>query len=730
MPGIRARNYESPASSCGAFPLCFSFVPYKTGSAHRGSISLKSSATRLGTMPRIHTIPLFLSLCALILCAISSLAAEPSHWLEIHSTHFTVITDAGDKRGREVALRFEQMRAVFALLLGKNHLNQSVPLTILAFDNDKSYYLLAPLRHGQPIDAPGFFLPGDDQDFFVLNLSEQEPWRAVAKDLAAMLLNYNYPPAQAWFDEGLTEYFRSIRIDNKQVELGSDPALSPFTQEALGKQRNTHPPKSFTALLSAHNWHSLPDLFNAKRDVFVNEANSPMLYDAESWIVMHYLLHEQKLPETGAYFGLVLNKHLPVEDAIQQAYGMSSAQLEQAVKNYFQSQSAHLTAVEGARQTAANDASGQLSRFPVPVGADDSSITSKPLPEVDARALYAGVQVRVPERRDVGLKTLQDLAAAPTVADKKAEAKQEARNAKDEDSGQLPSNAIGNALAHRILAWDHIQHGEFAGAVTELKDASALNPHDMWVRYYVSILKYRGAEASHTDMQGLPNMMLDLRSVLEWYPELADAYDLLAMARNAGGGAAAALQAERSAIALSPRNELYVFHLAQIYVASKNWESANIHLNRLKASSNPQIAALARDLIEQAGSERKYGIPTNAGKTQSKLAPQKSPFDVLEEDAAKRDAAENSGSSDEGEDQRPTKFFRGRLVAVDCSHAPAAILTVTAENATLKLRAPDYKSLLLIGADDFSCDWRDRQVTVNYKSRGPKDGDLVSLEVR
>jgi hypothetical protein len=58
------------------------------------------------------------------------------------------------------------------------------------------------------------------------------------------------------------------------------------------------------------------------------------------------------------------------------------------------------------------------------------------------------------------------------------------------------------------------------------------------------------------------------------------------------------------------------------------------------------------------------------------------------------------------------------------------VLTVSAESAVLKLRASDYKSLLLIGADDFSCEWRDRQVTVNYKPRGPKDGDLVSLEMR
>ncbi|MGA8344014.1 MAG: hypothetical protein WB781_18930 [Candidatus Sulfotelmatobacter sp.] len=686
-------------------------------------------------MPRTHAIPLFLTVCTLFLCSIPTLAAEPNPWLEIHSIHFTVITDAGDKKGREVALRFEQMRAVFATLLGKERLNQSVPLTILAFNNDKSYYQVAPLRQGQPIDVPGFFLPGEDQDFIVLNLSGEESWRAVAHDFAAMLLTYNYPPAQGWFDEGVAEYFSSIHVDNKQVELGADPELLPSaTQDLLGNQRDTHPPKSLTELLGAQVWLSLPDLFTMKHDTSArNEGTRHTLYYAESWIVMHYLLHEQKLPETGTYFDLVLNQHTPVEDAIQKAYGMSSAQLEQAVKDYFHSQSALLTAVDAARRTnpasVANAAPGQAYRFPVPVGPDDSAITSKPLLEADARSLYAEVQIRIPERRNVGLKALHDLAEAPTAADKKAEAKQEARNAR-QDTDQLPSNAIGSPLAHRILAWDHIQHGEFAEASSELKDASALDPNDMWLRYYVSVLKYRSAQAGHTDIQGLPNMMLDLRSVLEWYPELADAYDLLAVARNAGGGPAAALQAERAAIGLSPREERYVYHLAQIYVASKKWESANVLLDRLKASGNPQIAARARDLIEQAGTERKYGIPVKAGDiAQPQLAPQKSPFDVLEEDAAKR-AAEESAQSGESGDKRPTKFFKGRLVAVDCSQAPAAILTVTAESATLKLRAADYKSLLLIGADDFSCDWRDRQVTVNYKPSGAKNGDLVSLEMR
>lgn len=691
-------------------------------------------------MPCIRLISLWLvsALCGMFVCPLPSRAASEPPWLEIHSAHFTVITDAGDKKGGEVALRFEQMRSVFASLLTKDRLNQSVPLTILAFKNDKTFYQIAPLRQGQPITVPGFFLPGEDQDFIVLNLFEAEPWRAIAHDFAEMLLTYNYPPAQGWFDEGLAEYFSSIHLDNRQVEIGGDPELLPsLTEDLVGNQRATQPPKSLTELLGAQVWLPLPDLFTLKHDPSTrNQGTHHTLFYAESWIVMHYILHEKKLPETGAYFDLVLNQHVPVEEAIQKAYGMSSADLEKAVKDYFHSQSALLSAVDAARQTNPNPAYPGSSedaaqyRFKTPIGPDDSVITAQPFPEADERALYAEVGVRIPERRDVGLAQLHALADAPTAADKKFETKKTERRS-GEDPDLLPTNASGSPLAHRILAWDHIEHGEFDDASTELADGIALNPRDMWLRYYLAVLKYRIAQNKHADMVGLPNMMIDLKAVLEWYPELAGAYDLLAIARNEGGSTPAAMQAERAAIGLSPRNELFLYHLAQIYVASKKWEALQILLDRLKGSNNPQIVALAKELQERSGAERKYGIPLGAGNVpQPKLEPQKSPFDVLEEDAAKRAAAEKGTQSGGSHDGRPTKFLRGRLLDVDCSGAPAAVLTVAGEGAILKLRASDYKSLLLIGANDFSCDWRDRQVTVNYKPMGSTTGDLVSLEMR
>ncbi|HTC46197.1 MAG TPA: tetratricopeptide repeat protein [Candidatus Aquilonibacter sp.] len=662
-----------------------------------------------------------------ILLPMSAREQEPSPWLEIHSTHFTVITDAGDKKGKEVALRFEQMRASFAILMMKDRLNQPVPLTILAFKNDKDYYQSAPLRQEQPIGAPGFFVPGEDQNFIVLNLFEVEPWRAVAHDFAHLMLNYNYPPVEGWFDEGMAEYFSSVRIDNSQVQIGGDPELNPiYTEDILENQREAHnPPKSLTELLSGQVWLALPDLFTMQHDASgYNEATHHTLFYAQSWMIVHYLLHEKKLPETGTYFDLVENQHVPVEEAVQKTYGMTPAQFDQAVKTYFHSLTPLFTALDDSKQPKASPNPAQPYQFPTPVGAGDSAILSKPVRESDAKAIIGEIKVRIPERRAVALQELQVLATTPDPAVKPDEKK----NPKSDDAQLIA--ATGNEIAHRALAWDHLQHDEFDAAAEELSDAAVLNQRDMWIRYDLALLKYKAAAAKHADIQGLPNMIQDLRAVLEWYPEFANAYDMMGVARLEGGGTVSAMQAARAAIQLSPRNQEYLYHLAKIYVEDKKWDAARTLLDRLKTSSNPQVAAESRDQLSKLANEQKYGLSAASVGGSGKLAPQPSPFDILEQDAAKRAAQAQAAPTSGTADKRPPKFLQGRLVDVDCSQSPAAVLTVASGGAVLKLRTADYKSLLLIGADKFSCEWNNRSVSVNYKPGGSSDGDLVSVELR
>jgi hypothetical protein len=70
------------------------------------------------------------------------------------------------------------------------------------------------------------------------------------------------------------------------------------------------------------------------------------------------------------------------------------------------------------------------------------------------------------------------------------------------------------------------------------------------------------------------------------------------------------------------------------------------------------------------------------------------------------------------------------LLAVDCAQAPAAVMMVSVGTKQLKLRTENYKELTLVGADEFSCAWTARTVSVNYRAGGKSDGDLVSVEVQ
>ena len=284
------------------------------------------------------TLRLLVALLFTVSASVSSAFAAEPHWIRVASSHFLVLTDGDEKQGREVAVRFEQMRAVFGQLLARGRVNLPLPIDIIALKTDEEYANAAPSPQGKPIFEAAFSISGEDREFFVLDLAEIDSWRAISHEFGKMLLNYNYPPTQPWFDEGFAEYFASLHLDNKQMQLGEDPESNPAVrQTVLGKPSGTgKPPQPLVDLLNASPWMTLSALFAAKPESSAGN-NRQTLFYAQSWMVMHYLINKNKLAETGAYFGLIKNDKLPVDEAVQKAYGMTSAQLDQAVKDYFHS---------------------------------------------------------------------------------------------------------------------------------------------------------------------------------------------------------------------------------------------------------------------------------------------------------------------------------------------------------------------------------------------------------
>ena len=640
---------------------------------------------------------LFLPVLAAIsmLSAVPMLPAAEPKWVEVRTPHVSVLTDAGEKRGREIALRLEQMQAVYAGFLLRQKLVQPMPLTVIAFHGDKDFERVAPVQGGAPTDAAGVLIREHDRNFLALDLVYPEPWRAVAHDLAHAFLEGNYPPTTSWFDEGLAEYFSSIRLDNKKIGIGGDPELTPFlttdvTQQTVEKRE---PPKPLTDFLQAPIWMNMTDLLTTQH--FGPEGTHHTLFHAQSWILIHYLLAQKKMPETGVFFDLLQNQKVPVELAVQRAYGMSSKQLEQAVKVYLKGQKELAIARDEAQQVAELTAP-QPYEYESPIDAETVAYTVKAVPEPEARVAVAEMASRIPEHR----------------ADAQAELQMVLQ--------QFPETAS----AHRGLGEIAMLAKKWDVALEEFSQATEFNDHDGWSHYYASATKFRAAQATGQPIKGLANALVDLRIATDWYPEFAEAYNLLGLGRIEGGGLNSAAEAMQVAIRLNPRNEWYPLNLAKIHIEAKKFDAARTLLEHLKTSGNPQVASAARQQFKDLAITEKYGVSPDRAKAKA---------EAEAEEAAKeaKEAAENKRPEEAPPDKRPIVFAKGMIVGVDCSQDPAAVVTIAAGNRTLKLRAEDRSKVIVIGEDKFSCRWRDVRASANYKAGGKAgEGDLVTLEVQ
>ena len=257
----------------------------------------------------------FLKLCFALGCVVlwshRSFAGDPQ-WVEVRSPNFSVITDAGDKRGRDVALHFEQMRSVFGTLMTKAHVNLSVPLQIVAFRSTKEMRQVAPVFNGKPTELAGLFQGGEDRSFIMLDMSVDNPWSVVFHEYAHQLMDGNLSlRTDPWFEEGFAEYFSSIEVDNKEARVGKIPEDTYRVLQQTGMMRVT-------------------DLFRVQQysKTYNESGDHRSMFYAESSLVVHYLYDNQLMLKLAEYFDARLNQKKPIEQAIQQAFGMTPEQFD------------------------------------------------------------------------------------------------------------------------------------------------------------------------------------------------------------------------------------------------------------------------------------------------------------------------------------------------------------------------------------------------------------------
>ena len=609
-------------------------------------------------------------LVALVVCSLSTARADQP-WVEVTSPHFSVFSDGGEKRAREVIQRFEQMRIAFGVMFAKLSVN-TAPLQIIAFRNNKELRQYSPLYNGKPIELAGFFLgnggqggsgANNDRQYIALDLSGEDNWDTVFHEYAHLLINSNFPPTPVWFDEGFAEYCSSLKVDKHEIDMGL-------------------PKPGLMMLLGQSRWLKIEDLFSVRHDSQIyNRDDRRSVFYAQSWATVHFLMAKKMLKQLSDYVRLTQNEHVPVPEAIRRSFGMEPDALGKLIENYLRTGTMHFITK-------------------TPPGSDALTFNTRSLNDVEVKSVMADLDYHSRDYRSRGLTELQEVL-----------------NSQPDD-----------AIANRDLGFDAMQKAEWSKAGEYFKRAAAHDAKDPRVHYFLARMMSSKTGASKDDATEAITKELNIAIALD--PTYADAYNLLGITLSFAGKSDEGIAALVKAVTLSPRNPWYSANLANAYLRAKDFDHAIPFLKELQKSGEPGIASMAAQLLQQTESRQAILSGKNMRSSSTETSPQTVEVN-LDNDA---DKAEQPAKTDAPAQtivlkSEPVLFMKGILNSVDCSVVPAATLTISSAGKKWKLLAPESKKLVVIGADSLSCSWTNRKVAVNYRKTGDDQGNIVSLEL-
>jgi hypothetical protein len=255
-------------------------------------------------------------LAALILLTIP--VSADAEWRFLHTEHFQLIGDVSARELRDVALRFEQFRDIATRLnLAPASRQAAAPLTILVFRNGKSFEPFMPRESGRVVDSAGMFVEGPDTVYIAVRLDRGEAsFRSVFHEYSHLLMRGVFPDAPLWLNEGMAEFYSTLRITGERSALIGYPVAAHAT---LLQQRSMPLPQMFAATV--------------RSSEYLGETSTRLLLYAQSWAVVHHAFQSSRSKEV-LELARKLAAGAEVEAAVQATYGMSVSELQLRVLGY------------------------------------------------------------------------------------------------------------------------------------------------------------------------------------------------------------------------------------------------------------------------------------------------------------------------------------------------------------------------------------------------------------
>jgi len=509
-----------------------------------------------------------LALLLLAAAACPFASASPDQWIEITSSHFTVLTNASEKQGRHLVDQFERMRWVFQTLFPKVNTDPNTPIFVYAGKNTKTFQAIEPqayLAKGS-LNLAGYFLNTPDKNYILLRLDVEQhhPYATVYHEYTHLQFRSAGEWMPIWLNEGMAEFFQNTDIQNKEVLLGQ-----PSADDLLYLRQQRIIP--------------LPILFKVDANSpYYHEENKGSVFYSESWALTHFLLvsdREKGTNRVSEYMTLMSHHEDPVV-AAQKAFG-DLKQLQSALEIYI--------------------SAGQYKEFVMHTAAaalDESSYSVRPATQSEADSRRAEVLALVHRE-------------------------QEARALLNSVLQSDPQNAI----AMETMGGIEFHTGNHDAARKWYGDAVRLNPKSCLANYYYAStgLHFGGGEPD-------PAIESSFRAAIDANPKFAPAYDGLASYYamhhlNLDEAYKLAVQA----IKLEPGNLYFRMNAANVVsVMGRFDEAVSIVQAASKLARNPGEFAMTQSRVSQL--KQMQQSHAQAEQAQAQAEQDRRHFDSLHQD--------------------------------------------------------------------------------------------------
>ena len=266
-----------------------------------------------------HAAAIALLFLALGLPALA-LPGPKEEWITVRTASFTLFSNAGERKTREIGADLERLRDALSQLSPELALNSPVPTYIFVFRDAASFKPYQRTYNGKPLHSEGYFLSRQLANYVAINGDQHGDERLVIyHEYLHYVMHNHYAALPLWLNEGLAEYYSTFQVGKDEAQVGL-----PIPEHVLW--------------LRQHSLIPLATLFAVnERSPEYNESSRRGAFYAESWALVHYLISgsPERRRQASEYLRLAQAGAAP-DKIFAQAFGADPAPLERELRAYVQ----------------------------------------------------------------------------------------------------------------------------------------------------------------------------------------------------------------------------------------------------------------------------------------------------------------------------------------------------------------------------------------------------------